>query len=975
MKFTYYLMAVLFLFSVGITAQEIIPNEPMGPNYVGTTGAPTYITSMASRINEMTPVDMTPREAQDNRSLKNQVVIGKDRQTQDDYYARNRNKMEQSIKMTPPSLVFDAYQANATPTDPSIAIGPNHVFVVFNTGFVIYDKGGNILFGPVAPNPAIFPNSGCCDLTASYDAAADRWVITFLGSGAQVAVSDGPDPINDGWYNYNISQINDYQKLSVWSDGYYLTDNTSSSNRIWAMERDEMLAGNAAQILGFNLPGIQTSGFYSPQALNVSNATMPAAGGATFIYLQDDAWSGVTTDHIKLWTLDVDWGAGSGVMSAATELATTPFISVFDGGSFVNLAQPGGGSSVDALQATIMNQAQFRKFGSYNSAVFNFVIDTDATSGELAGVRWYELRQSGDNMPWTVYQEGTYLAPDGRHAWHASMIMDVQGNIGMGYTSMAGPTTPNPTDFRISSYYTGRFAADPIGTMTAVEELIAAGTQNIPSTRYGDYSKIDIDPSDDKTFWFINEYQNGGRKGVVGVFKIAPDFANDIGVVSIDTPTDGILTASEQVTITIFNYGINSQSNIPVNLTIDGTSIANEIFSGSLATSSSAQYTFSATGDFSIEGHTYVVESSSNLGGDQDNSNDFVIENITHMFAKDVGVTEITDPVSGEGLGMEAITIEIENFGGLAQSNFDVSYILDGGTPVVETFTGTINPGNTGNYTFSTLGDFSEVGTYTVSSSSLLSGDSDSSNNSVTVVIVNVSCLSETNTDTQPIGPDAGTVTESIITYIEDFFVNDINVIVNLNHTFDGDIDIKLVAPDNSEVMLSNRHGGSGDNYINTIFDDEATTPIASGSPPFTGTFSPDGNLSDFNGLRTIGDWTLVITDNANIDGGTLNNWTLQLCGDPTLGVGENNIEETDLIIIYEGNDQFNIKLPTTTITERLTLTVTNMLGQRLLSYRLDNDNGTGYEYELDMSYAAQGVYIVRIGNTKIGKAKRIIVE
>ena len=56
--------------------------------------------------------------------------------------------------------------------------------------------------------------------------------------------------------------------------------------------------GNSAQILGFNLPGIQTSGFYSPQALNVSDANMPAFGGATFLYLQDDAWGGVATDHV-----------------------------------------------------------------------------------------------------------------------------------------------------------------------------------------------------------------------------------------------------------------------------------------------------------------------------------------------------------------------------------------------------------------------------------------------------------------------------------------------------------------------------------------------------------------------------------------------------------------------------------------------------------------------------------------------------
>ena len=81
-----------------------------------------------------------------------------------------------------------------------------------------------------------------------------------------------------------------------------------------------------------------------------------------------------------------------------------------------------------------------------------------------------------------------------------------------------------------------------------------------------------------------------------------------------------------------------------------------------------------------------------------------------------------------------------------------------------------------------------------------------------------------------------------------------------------------------------------------------------------------------------------------------------------------------NLLFINKGNNQFNITLPTTTITDKLTLTVTNMLGQRLLGYRLDNE-GAGYEYDLDMSYADTGVYIVRIGNSKMGIAKRIIVE
>ena len=522
---------VLFccLFSLALNAQE---NEKAKPTYQGKISSVEYVSSLAERPNDLTPADTSEKEAEDKKSLANKIIISKDPQTEDDYFVKNRNVQEQTKMLLPPSVVFDAYASNSQPTDPSLAIGPNHVMVVFNTGFAIYDKSGNQLVGQTAPNPAIFPSGGCCDLTASYDNAADRWVLSFLGSGAQVAVSDGPDPVNDGWFVYTISAINDYQKLSVWSDGYYLTDNTSSTNKVWALERAAMLTGDPnAQILGFNLPGISTSGFYSPQAFNVTTGQLPAAGGAPIVYMQDDAWGGVSFDHLKLWTIDVDWvTVSNSTISAAQEIPTTPFIGVFDGGSFSNLAQPNGGPSVDALQATIMNQAHFRKFATHNSAVFNFVVDADASSGELAAIRWFELRQNGDNQPWSIYQEGTYTAPDGRHAWNASLAMDGQGNIGMGYTSMSGPTTPSTV--RISSYYTGRLSTDPVGTMTGSEELIASGNANIPGTRYGDYSKIDVDPSDDETFWFINEYVNNGRKGVVGAFKI------QAGPPDTEAPTD-----------------------------------------------------------------------------------------------------------------------------------------------------------------------------------------------------------------------------------------------------------------------------------------------------------------------------------------------------------------------------------------------------------------------------------------------------
>ena len=583
MKFNYCLILGLILtFSLSLNAQE---KQKTKATYHGTVGSVEYVSPLAERPNDLLPPDNTVRKAKDKRNIayENAIVPGKDPQTTDDIYVLNKNEMEQTKSADPPTLVFDAYSSVSSPTDPSLAIGPEHVFVVFNTGFAIYDKNGDVLVGQTAPNPAIFPSGGCCDLTVSYDNAADRWILSFLtfSSGAQVAVSDGPDPVNDGWYIYNIPQIDDYQKVSVWSDGYYMTDNTGGTQRVWAMERDAMLVGDpGAGIVSFDLPEISTDGiFYSPQALNVTDDNLPGPGGLPIVYQQDDAWSGVTEDHIKVWTIDVDWGTpANSTVSSPTEIPIAPFIGVFDGGSFSNLDQPGGGIDVDALQSTVMNQAQFRKFGSYNSAIFNFTVDTDAGLGELAGVRWVELRQSGDGMPWTLYQEGTYTAPDGRHAWCASMAMDGAGNIGMGYTSMSGPSTPSTV--RVSTYYTGRLAGDPLGTMTVEEELVANGTQNIPDERYGDYGKVDVDPSDDQTFWFINEYKVGGstfeRQGVVGVFKIAGAGGGDS-----EPPTDPMdVVAFDITTTSAFVEWTASSDNVGVvqyNLSLDGvpTLVAN----------------------------------------------------------------------------------------------------------------------------------------------------------------------------------------------------------------------------------------------------------------------------------------------------------------------------------------------------------------------------------------------------------------
>lgn len=966
------IILILFFFAFVFQGQA---QEKTKATYVGIVESMIHVPSIASQTN-LAPARVKKQVMQDGRASRNLIVPGKDPQIEDDYFKRNPNKLEQAYSGRAPIMVFDAAQSSSQPTDPAIGVGPNHAVVVFNTGFRIFDKNGNPLTGQISPNPTIFPNGGCCDLTISYDNAADRFVMTFLGSGAQIAVSDGPDPVNDGWYVYTIPQINDYQKLSVWSDGYYMTDNTSSTNRIYALERAKMLNGDpTAQIIGFPLPGIVTSGFYSPQALNVTNDNLPAPGGLPIVYLQDDAWSGVSQDHLKLWTVDVNWAVpANSTISAPTELTTTPFISVFDGGSFSNLSQPGGGADIDALQATIMNQAQFRKFSGHNSAVFNFVVDTDASGGELAGVRWFELRQPGDGQPWTIYQEGTYTAPDGKHAWHASMMMDVQGNIGMGYTAMAGPTTPNPTSKRVSSYYTGRYASDPLNTMTIAEELIAAGNQNIPGLRYGDYSKIDLDPSNDKEFWFINEYMNSGRKDVVGVFQIAPNYNNDVGVVSIDAPETGTLSNSEPVTVTIFNYGQNSISNFPVTFQVDGGTVISETFTGSIASAATAQYTFTATANMGNVGQTYTIVAATNLSGDEDASNDSRTKTVTYLEPNDIGVSAITAPVSGTGLtATEDIVVTLTNFGGEPQSNFDITYDLEG-TIVTETYPGTLAGNTTDSFTFSQTGDFSAFGAYNLSAYTSLPNDSDTSNDMASVVIIKQNC--------QPTGNC------NFGDGFQLFNVTDINNpsacegYGDFTHLVAG-----MEADTTYDLTITTGYGSQyvrvwidfNDDFIftnNEIVVDNIEVAPGQGSGTYTITTDlvvPAGVPYGQHLMRAKTNWNAPVPDDAceETNFGETEDYSVQI---GTVGVTDNMFDENGLTILTLDNNKFDISLKTVNYSETMNLSVHNTLGQKLLFKKLEND-GNGYHYKLDMGYVAKGVYLVRIGNRENGRVKRIIVK
>ena len=985
MKKSFFYILLLFLFSANyIYSQKTIENSEANENYKVTHVINLeykYIPSITDQIKNGTFVAADPEDYKKDgpakRMLANKVVPGKGLPKGNDPLVNFNNK-KNKIQSREPALIFQTTSQTATPGDPTGEIGRDYYFASWNSAFRFFNLDGSPASPATSLNSLFGPNQSG-DPIVLYDSQADRYVISSMGSSSlNFAVSVSNDPINDGWHVYNAAsnqfptsgQFPDYPKYSIWSDGYYCTTNTSGDN-LFVLERDKILVGDpTASLQAFDTPSMSTSGFSSAQIFDIVDNNHPSAGNATLVYLQDDSWAGVNYDHLKIWSVNIDWdNPSNSSISNPVELPTTPFNSVFDGGSFNNLEQPSG-PDIDAMQAMIMNQAQYRKFDNYNSAIFNFVVNTVAV-GKLAGVRWYELRQSDDGQPWTIHQEGTYLAPDGRHAFGASMSMDIQGNIGMGYSSVSSSES-------VSLRYTGRYANDPLGEMTLEEGLVVQSTGNSNNTRYADYAHLSVDPSNEKQFWYVSEYFGPGRSHMVGVFQIAPDAAFDTGIISIDSPTSGLLTDSEIITISIFNYGENSISNFDVSYQLDDGTIITETFTGTIASGETAQYTFNATVDMSILGNIYNITSFVTLSEDGDFENDSFTAEVTHLNANDIGVSNIVSPVSGELLSSsEQVTITINNFGGATQYDFDVTFEING-VSYTETVPGPLAPNSFIEYTFNQTVDLSSFGTYAMVAYTSLDTDFDPTNDLWQSSITNINC--------SPVADCAG--------YDDGFQLFQLADIDNPSGCEGGysnftNLSTDLVVGDTYDVTVTT---GYGDQHVRIWIDynddfifslDEMVVSdyeIANGQGQgsYTETFQmtiPEGAVLGTHIMRIKSNWQSQVPDDACEDTtyGETEDYTVNLV--TSLGFGDFELNNSELIIYSTDNNVFNIKLNTNE-TELMTFSVYDTTGKIIVFNNIEKMNNNAYLYDLDMSYASPGVYFVKIGNTSLGyKTGRIIVK
>ncbi len=407
--------------------------------------------------------------------------------------------------------------SGATPPDPNGDIGPNHYVQMVNTQFQIFNRSGTSLFGPANINTLFSGFGGACETQNSgdpvvlYDQLANRWLLSQFTSSSPffncVAVSQTSDPTG-AYYRYAFSTtvLPDYPKYGIWPDGYYLNTRESGNGvlGLYALERDQMLLGNpAARNIRFTV----TEGAAGPNGLlpaDLDGFNLPPAGSPEYFLGTSDNDNGAASDALILYKFHVDWvTTANSTLSSPTTLSTSSFDSIFPctPTSRECIPQPGTTVKLDILsyrQRPTFRLA-YRNFGTYESLVT--LQSVEAVTG-IAGMRWWEVR-SPNTSP-TIFQEGTFApgATDNIHRWMGSIAMDRLGNMGMAY-SASDATSVFP-----GIRYTGRLATDPAGQMPQGEGIMMAGGGSQTSTghRWGDYSSMSVDPTDDCTFWYTTEY-------------------------------------------------------------------------------------------------------------------------------------------------------------------------------------------------------------------------------------------------------------------------------------------------------------------------------------------------------------------------------------------------------------------------------------------------------------------------------------
>ena len=810
-----------------------------------------------------------------------------------------------------------------SPPDTNGDIGRTHYVQTVNLAVQVFNINGSPLTAPFKMS-GLFAALGASSLCSTdddgdpivlYDHLADRWMISQFALTPPfhqcIAISQTGDPTG-AYFVYDFvmpnNYANDYPHFGVWPDAYYMTDNEFNSSLTaftgagaFAFDRAKMLVGDpTATYIYFDQPAALGIGGQLPSDLD--GPPPPVGAGNIFAMFTANEFGDPGGDGLRLWEFKPNFATPASstfteLTSEAVPIPVAAFNPLTPAGRG-DVPQPGTTARLDTISDRLMFRLQYRNFGAYETLAVNHTVNVGAdttVANYRAGVRYYELRRTGGAAnPWTIREQATHAPADNVHRWMGSTALDRAGNQAVGFsTSAATVVFPSVT-------IAGRLVGDPLGGLAQGESTIAVGSrvQTSNQSRWGDYSMLGVDPVDDCTFWFTSEYYTAP----------AP---------ALCAPTS---TQCWQTRIASFRFPTCAAAPLPG--TIQGrvtNSITGQAVGGAVVRAGNGYAgTTDSTGNYSvfIPGGTFnmaTIKTGYSSGtatgvvvptGGRVTQN-FQIQGIPIL--NPAALTFTDTGVGGNGNGIididecVAVSVPATNEGGAPATA--TSGTLSSTTPNLTVPTSVQSYGTIGvGATASPAAPFVlQTGTNWVPGTSIsallnLTATEGNWSESYTLPTGSPAGAPVAFAATGPVAiPDASPVGATLLIPVAGLTspVSKVTVSMHITHTFVGDLQVSLISPNNTTVVLSGNRGGAGDNFgadcpaglNDTRFDDAAATSItsiAAAGAPFANVFRPEQPLAGFAGTSVAnanGNWRLFVVDTAGLDVGNIECVTIDIDG------------------------------------------------------------------------------------------------
>lgn len=435
-----------------------------------------------------------------------------------------------AVPMPTPSFSFDGLSSNdnfaafgfrVMPPDPVGDIGFDHYVQAVNLLVRVYDKSGNALTPPFKMSSLFAPLGTLCsarddgDPNVVFDPLANRWIISQFCTQQppfrqMIAVSKSGDPTGE-YYIYEFVmpnvKLNDYPKIGVWPNAYFMsTDEFLGSDYagsgVFAFDRSKLLAGDpTASYIYFDLASPTTIRLGGLLPADLDGMRPPPAGTPGIFVGYSATEYGDPADAIRLFDFRPDFAEPFN--STFSERPESPIsVPQFDPTSpagRADIAQPAPGERLDSQSDRLMYRVAYRNSGNSESLVFNQTVSVGPGSDIYrAGVRLYEFRRNTGGA--FGVNEASTIGDVETSRFMGAAAQDGSGNLAVGY-SIGNELKPP------SIAYSGRLATEPPGTFRTEKFLVeGTGVQKAFGFRWGDYSGLSVDPSDDCTFWATNQY-------------------------------------------------------------------------------------------------------------------------------------------------------------------------------------------------------------------------------------------------------------------------------------------------------------------------------------------------------------------------------------------------------------------------------------------------------------------------------------